>query len=341
MIIGMTYDLKDDYLRQGLSCEQAAEFDSEVTIAGIQGVLEGLGHTVDRIGNVAALVSRLAAGHRWDLVFNIAEGLHGLGREAQVPALLDAWSIPYTFSGPELMALTLHKGRTNAVVRSLGVPTADYAVVTRLADLDAVSLPFPLFAKPVAEGTSKGISDRSVVRDAHALRELCADLLAAFGQPVLVETYLPGREFTVGLLGSGEDSRVAGVIEVRAVGQGDVSAYTYENKQDWTRRVAYELVDDEAAMGAARLALNAWRSLGCLDAGRIDVRLDAQGGPRFIEVNPLPGLNPESSDLPILWRLGGRSYDALIREILHSALSRVSGAGGVEGAAEVAAEVAA
>ncbi|MUM76457.1 D-alanine--D-alanine ligase [Pseudodesulfovibrio sp. F-1] len=341
MNIGMTYDLKDDYLRQGLSCEQAAEFDSEVTIAGIQGALEDLGHTVDRIGNVTALVSRLAAGHRWDLVFNIAEGLHGLGREAQVPALLDAWSIPYTFSGPELMALTLHKGRTNAVARSLGVPTADYAVVARPADLDAVSLPFPLFAKPVAEGTSKGISDRSLVRDAAALREVCTDLLTTFRQPVLVETYLPGREFTVGLLGSGDHSRVAGVIEVRAVGQGDASAYTYENKQDWTRRVAYELVDDEAAMGAARLALHAWRVLGCLDAGRIDVRLDSDDAPRFIEVNPLPGLNPESSDLPILWRLGGRTYDALIREILLSALDRVRRAENAGEAPGMAAGVAA
>ncbi|ADU63710.1 MAG: D-alanine--D-alanine ligase [Pseudodesulfovibrio sp.] len=322
MNIGMTYDLKDDYLKEGLSCEEAAEFDSEVTIAGIERVLTGLGHAVDRIGNISALVARLAAGDRWDMVFNIAEGLHGLGREAQVPALLDAWSIPYSFSGPELMALTLHKGWTNAVVRSLGVATADFAVVTRIEDVDSMSLPFPLFVKPVAEGTSKGITERSLVRDPAALREVCADLLTTFRQPALVETYLPGREFTVGLLGSGDESRVAGVIEVRAVGKGDATAYTYENKQDWTRRVAYELVDDEVAMAAASLALKAWRGLGCLDAGRIDVRLGADGAPRFIEVNPLPGLNPESSDLPILWRLGGKSYDALIREIFHSAARR-------------------
>lgn len=322
MNIGMTYDLKDDYLKEGLSCEEAAEFDSEVTIAGIERVLAGLGHAVDRIGTISALVARLAAGERWDMVFNIAEGLHGLGREAQVPALLDAWSIPYTFSGPELMALTLHKGRTNAVVRSLGVATADFTLVSRIEDVDTVSLPYPLFVKPVAEGTSKGITERSLVRDAAALREVCAELLTAFRQPALVETYLPGREFTIGLLGSGDESRVAGVIEVRAVGKGDATAYTYENKQDWTRRVAYELVDDEVAMAAASLALRAWRGLGCLDAGRIDVRLGADGAPRFIEVNPLPGLNPESSDLPILWRLGGKSYDALIKEIFHSAARR-------------------
>jgi D-alanine-D-alanine ligase len=332
MNIGMTYDLKDDYLKQGLSCEEAAEFDSEVTIAGIEAVLTGLGHTVDRVGNITALVSRLATGHRWDMVFNIAEGLRGLGREAQVPALLDAWAIPYTFSGPEMMALTLHKGMTNAVVRSMGVATADYAVVSRPEDIDSVDMPFPLFAKPVAEGTSKGISSRSVLHNEAELREVCTDLLAAFRQPVLVETYLPGREFTVGLLGSGDRSRVAGVIEVTAVGGGDATAYTYDNKQDWTRRVAYALVDDETARASAALALSAWRRLGCLDAGRVDVRLGADGAPRFIEVNPLPGLNPESSDLPILWRLGGGSYEALITEIFHSAVRRMSTNGGCKDA---------
>ena len=334
MKIGMTYDLKSDYLKQGLSCEEAAEFDSEVTIAGIESVLKGLGHTVDRIGNIAALVARLASGETWDMVFNIAEGLKGLGREAQVPALLDAWGIPYTFSGPELMSLTLHKGMTNAVVRSLGVATADYALVKNEEDIAQVTLPFPLFAKPVAEGTSKGISDRSLVHNRQELREVCMDLLRTFSQPVLVETYLPGREFTVGIVGSGPESLIAGIIEVSAVGKGDASAYTYENKQDWTKRVVYELVDDEVAMAAGSLALKAWRGLGCLDAGRIDVRLDSDGAPRFIEVNPLPGLNPESSDLPILWRLSGKKYEKLIDGIFRSAARRAVQNNGSWGDAE-------
>ncbi|MBI9078801.1 MAG: D-alanine--D-alanine ligase [Pseudodesulfovibrio sp.] len=322
MNIGMTYDLKDDYLKQGLSHEEAAEFDSEVTIFGIESALQSLGHTVDRIGNVTALVSRLAAGDAWDMVFNLAEGLRGLGREAQVPALLDAWGIPYTFSGPDLMCLTLHKGMTNSVVRSLGVATADFVLIKRVEDVELVTLPFPLFVKPVAEGTSKGISSRSLVSSKEELSAMCVELLAIFKQPVLVETYLSGREFTVGIVGSGDESRIAGIIEVQAVGGGDVSAYTYENKQDWTKRVSYELVDDEAAMACGVLALKAWRGLGCLDAGRIDVRLDHHSRPCFIEVNPLPGLNPESSDLPILWRLGGGEYKALIQGIFHSAVRR-------------------
>ena len=323
MRIGITYDLKDDYLKRGFSAEEAAEFDSEVTIAGIEASLHSADQTTDRIGCITDLVARLAAGDTWDMVFNIAEGYRGLGREAQVPALLDAWGIPYTFSGPELMGLTLHKGMTNAVVRSLGVATADFAVVRNVEEIDTVDLPFPLFAKPVAEGTSKGISSRSLVNNRKELRAICEELLVAFRQPVLVETYLPGREFTVGILGSGKESRSAGIIEVTAVNKGDATAYTYENKQAWRERVAYELVDDEAAMAAAALALKAWRGLGCLDAGRIDVRLDRTGQPRFIEVNPLPGLNPESSDLPILWGLGGYKYEDLIKKIFRSAASRL------------------
>ncbi|WP_250645505.1 D-alanine--D-alanine ligase family protein [Salidesulfovibrio onnuriiensis] len=323
MKIGMTYDLKDDYLKLGMSPEEAAEFDSEVTVEGIRKALEGLGHKVVRIGNIAALTSRLADGETWDMVFNIAEGRRGLGREAQVPALLDAYDIPYTFSGPDLMALTLNKGFTNAVVRSLGLATADFTVVRSLEDVEEVGLGFPLFAKPVAEGTSKGISSRSLTRNHDELRATCGDLLARFRQPVLVETFLPGREFTVGILGSGDEARIAGVLEVLATEKGDASAYTYENKQDWKKRVRYELVDDFAAMSSARLALRAWKGLGCLDGGRIDVRLDREGMPTFIEVNPLPGLNPESSDLPILWRQAGHRYEELIGAIFRSAAARL------------------
>lgn len=322
MIIGLTYDLKSDYLREGWAPEDAAEFDSEITIEAIESALAGMGHEVRRIGNIRALVARLAAGERWDMVFNIAEGAFGLGREAQVPALLDAWRIPYTFSGPEVMALTLHKGMTNAVARSKGVRTADFAVVSELGELGGVALPFPLFCKPVAEGTSKGITEKSLVRTPEELRETCAWLLERFRQPVLVETFLPGREFTVGILGSGDEARAIGVIEVLAREGGDVSAYTYDNKQDWEARVEYVLRDDADARAAGELAVCAWRALGCLDGGRIDVRLDAAGRPTFIEVNPLAGLNPVTSDLPILCGKVGFPYDELIRSIARSALRR-------------------
>lgn len=327
MRIGMTYDLKDEYLAAGFTADEVAELDSPVTVEAIASALVSQGHTVERIGSIGSLVRALSEGRRWDLVFNIAEGMNGLGREAQVPALLDAWGIPYTFSGPELLALTLHKGWTNAVVRAHGVPTADFWIVNDPGTVEEIDLPFPLFVKPVAEGSSKGISARSLVRSRKELREICAHVLSTYRQPALVETYLPGREFTVGLLGSGRAARVLGVMEVLSTEDGDHSAYTYANKQEWRDRVRYDVVGDDKALQAADVALAAWQALGCLDAGRVDVRLDAQGRARFIEVNPLAGLNPESSDLPILCHKIGLEYDMLIAQIVESAAQRAKARG--------------
>lgn len=327
MRIGMTYDLKDEYLAAGFTADEVAELDSPVTVEAIARALVSQGHAVERIGSIGSLVRALTDGRRWDLVFNIAEGMNGLGREAQVPALLDAWGIPYTFSGPELLALTLHKGWTNAVVHAHGVSTADFWIVNDSGTVEEIDLPFPLFVKPVAEGSSKGISARSLVRSRKELREICAHVLTTYRQPALVETYLPGREFTVGLLGSGRAARVLGVMEVLSTEDGDRSAYTYANKQEWRDRVRYDVVGDDKALQAADVALAAWQALGCLDAGRVDVRLDAQGRARFIEVNPLAGLNPESSDLPILCHKIGLEYDMLIAQIVESAAQRAKARG--------------
>jgi len=159
--IGITYDLRDDYLAEGYSAEETLEFDRADTIDAIEQTLQYLGYPTVRIGNIKSLIKRLAAGDRWDMVFNIAEGLEGLGREAQVPALLDAYKIPYTFSDPLILSLTLHKGMTKHVIRDLRIPTPDFVVIEKKGDIDKIALPFPLFAKPVAEGTSKGITAAS------------------------------------------------------------------------------------------------------------------------------------------------------------------------------------
>ena len=322
MLVGMTYDLQQEYLDRGYGKDEVAELDSPVTVEAIRQALLSQGHEVELVGGVMPLARALTDGRRWDMVFNFAEGMRGLAREAQVPALLDAWDIPYTFSGPEVLALSLHKGWTNAVLRAHGVPTADFRIVSSVEEVDAIDLPFPLFVKPVAEGSSKGVSDKSLVKDRQELRDICAHVLKTFRQPALVETFLPGREFTVGILGSGHKCRVLGVMEVLATARGDACAYTYANKQEWRERALYELADDERAAQAAEVARAAWQALGCLDAGRIDVRLDAQGQPRFIEVNPLAGLNPESSDLPILCGKIGMGYDELIASIMDSATAR-------------------
>jgi D-alanine-D-alanine ligase len=328
MKIGITYDLREDYLAEGYSEEETAEFDHPLTIAAIEGALGELGYTTERIGHIRALASRLVAGKRWDLVFNIAEGLRGFGREAQVPALLDAYDIPYTFSDPLVLALTLHKGLTKRVIRDLGIPTPDFAVVETTDEVAALALPFPLFAKPVAEGTGKGVTAASRIDDAAALERICRTLLETYRQPVLVETYLPGREFTVGIIGTGARARVPGVMEVHFTAKAEAGGYSYLNKEDWHGRIEYRLADDDMARQAAATALAAWRGLGCRDGGRIDLRADAAGRPQFIEVNPLAGIRPDHSDLPILCALAGLPYRDLIAGIMDSARRRLAGGNG-------------
>ncbi len=325
MKIGLTYDLRHDYLAEGYSEEETAEFDRPDTIESIASALQVLGYKTDRIGSGKQLIGRLAQGERWDLVFNVAEGLHGAAREAQVPAILDLFQIPYTFSDPLAMTLTLHKNLAKTLVRQWGLPTADFALVERLEDVDKVDLPLPLFVKPVAEGTSKGISAVSKIADRQGLRPICRDLLAQFRQPVLVERYLPGREFTVGMAGTGQRAEVLGTIEVVLHPHAEADVYSYRNKEECENLVHYKLVhrqSDQQVRRSEEIALNVWRILGCRDAGRIDLRCDAHGQPNFIEANPLPGLHPRHSDLPILCTLLGISYVALIERIVQSAQER-------------------
>lgn len=323
MNVGLVYDLRSEYLAEGYSEEETAEFDKEDTIEALRLGLETLGFEVEAIGSAKSLVAALAKGRRWDLVFNIAEGLHGPGREALVPALLDAYQIPYTFSDPLVMALCLDKAACKRQVRDLGLPTPDFALVRTEKDVAGVRLPYPVFAKPVAEGTGKGICAASKATDRKELTAVCRALLKRFKQPVLVEEYLPGREFTVGIAGTGELARPLGVMEVALSRQAEPGAYSYSNKANFETLVEYLPVDGPEAAEAAQLALDVWRGLHCRDGGRVDIRLDASGRANFLEVNPLAGLNPKISDLPILCSMNGVSYQDLLRMIVQSALERL------------------
>jgi D-alanine-D-alanine ligase len=323
MKIGITYDLKEDYLREGYSGEDAAEFDGVETISAIESSLRSLGHSTDRVGHVRSLAGRLVQGDRWDLVFNIAEGQRGFGREAQVPALLDAFEIPYTFSDPLVLSVTLHKGVTKRIVRDLGIPTPYFVVVESLSDVAGIDHPFPLFMKPVAEGTSKGISKTSKVWNRTELLSGCRKLLERFRQPVLVEAFLPGREFTVGIIGTGSDATSLGAAEILLQPDAEPEIYSFANKENYKTRVRYRLADDLVAATATGMALSAWKGLGCRDGGRVDFRCDGEGRVNFLEVNPLAGLHPEHSDLVILSRMKGIPYTALIESIVASAVQRV------------------
>lgn len=334
MKIGVVYDLREDYLALGYDEAETAEFDRPDTIEAIEQALQTLGYQTDRIGNLMSLAQRLVAGDRWDVVFNIAEGLRGFGREAQVPALLEAYGVPYTFSDPLVMSLTLHKGLTKRVIRDAGVPTPDFLVVEDAGQAEPLRFDPPYFVKPVAEGTGKGITAASIIRRREELRPRCAELIEVYRQPVLVEEFLPGREFTVGLIGTGMDSAVLGSIELHLRDAAEPLVYSYENKENCEELVEYRLADaavDGAVRAAEAIALQAWRVLGCRDAGRIDIRCDALGNPQFMEVNPLAGLHPEHSDLPIICSRIGMSYQMLIEKIMASARRRITSQRSSEG----------
>ena len=323
MNVGITYDLKVDYIKEGYTEEEVLEFDKPETIDGIENALIELGYKTTRIGNIRSLVSRLSNGERWDIVFNIAEGLNGIGREAEVPAILEAYNIPYTFSDPLVLSLSLHKAMAKRVIRDAGILTPDFCLVESMGELKTFDLTFPVFAKPVAEGTSKGINKDSKINNKRELEKIVKEMLLKYSQPVIIEEFLPGREFTVGIIGTGAEAKAIGALEILLNNNAEADIYSHMNKALYEDRVEYQVASDESAKGAIELALKVWRVLGARDAGRVDVRIDRDGNPSFIEVNPLAGLNPDHSDLPILCSLVGIKYVELIDNIIKSALKRV------------------
>jgi D-alanine-D-alanine ligase len=321
--IGLCYDSKEEYLAAGYSKLEVAEFDDEGVIAGLEETLSGLGHRVERVGRGRALAARLVAGNRWDLVFNVTEGLRGRAREAQVPALCELFEQPYTFSDPVTCGLTLDKSLAKRVVRDAGLPTPGFIVVRSLTDIESGLNGSPMFVKPLAEGSSKGVGAYSIVNNRKQLLKTCARLLPDFPAGLLVEELLPGREVTVGIVGNGPRARVVAVMEVVWTERSEVNAYTQLNKDEYLDRMEYRLVSGEPlAEEAAQLALSVVEALECRDAARVDLRCDASGRLQFLEVNPLPGLHPVRSDLPIMARLAGIAYDDLLGAIVNAAKER-------------------
>ena len=247
MRIALVYDLRDDYRALGFSEEEIAEFDNIDTIDQLDGALRALHCEVVRVGRGQVLAARLAAGERFDLVFTIAEGLKGRSREAQVPALCELFDQPYLLSDPLTSAVALDKAVAKRLVRDAGVPTPAFMV----ANLDASELAgwseFPAFVKPIAEGTGKGCESASVVNTSQELAAAAAKLLARYRQPVLVETYLPGREFTVGIVGNGEDAAVLGVCEILLKEDAEANIYSLHNKELCEELVIYQRADDDEA----------------------------------------------------------------------------------------------
>jgi len=321
MRIALVYDLRDDYRALGFSEEAVAEFDSVETIDWLAAALEALGCEPVRVGRGQALAARLVAGERYDLVFSIAEGVKGRSREAQVPALCELFDQPYLFSDPLTLAVSLDKAMAKRLVRDAGVPTPDFAVVGTADDVAGWDA-FPAFVKPLAEGTGKGCEAGSLVHDRHGLEQAVARITGRFQQPAFVERFLSGREFTVGIVGNGTQTRVLGVCEILLKADAEANIYSLHNKELCEDLVTYTRADDAEALLAGIHALAAYKALDCRDAGRIDFRSDENGNPYFLEANPLAGLHPGHSDLPILAAQNGIAFVALIGMILDAGLAR-------------------
>lgn len=322
--VGLTYNLKRVVPKHASDDDSEAEYDSATTIDALARAIAGDGHQVVRLEATRDIVRRLPDA-AVDVVFNLAEGLAGRGREATIPAILEHLGIPFSGSDAATMALALDKAAAKAVVAQAGVPTPR-AVVVSSADQDLGALRFPVIVKPNAEGSSKGVSPRSVVEELAELRRELATQLGRYRQPILVEEFLPGREFTVGVLGDAHEPRVLPPMEIVFVEPDSKHpVYAFGDKLDWTRKIRYDApakVDAALAAEIERVALGAWRALHCRDVARFDLRCDADGRVCFIEVNTLPGMTPAWSDLCMIAEAAGLTYPALVSAVLAPALAR-------------------
>ncbi|KAE8154679.1 hypothetical protein BDV25DRAFT_126347 [Aspergillus avenaceus] len=360
--IALVYELRSAYRALGYTETQCKKFVVGSAAEFIAGALREHGHEVVLIPDHKSLISRLVAGEgeTWDMVFNTTEGVYGMAREAQVPALLETFQIPFTFSNAATMALCLDKAKTKMVLEYYGVPTAPFAVIqpSREKNLTpervqtllqrsphAKSLNYPLFAKPVAEGSSDGIVGSNKANDPVELCDIIAKTCAASPTcpDVIIESFLPGKEYTIAIMGTGDDAWVLGADEFiwREANPGAVVVNGLDGSSDPLLPFMTKNCKVSIALGggqgvaqvkadmarpevqrACQVALDAWKVLGCYDCGRVDVRLDSTCVPCVMEINPLAGLHPQKSELAAIARNQGLAYDDLMEMIVQIALKR-------------------
>jgi D-alanine-D-alanine ligase len=322
--VGLTFNLKRVKPQPSGDNDQEAEYDSRDTIDALREAIASFGHEVVELEATAELPLVLS-NSRVDVVFNLAEGIRGRNREAAVPALLEHLGIPYSGSDAAALCLCLDKVLAKKLVHQAGVLTSAHVQMSGPKDPLPKGWRFPAVVKPVAEGSSKGVLPTSVAHNEAELRELVQGVVTRYQQPALVEEYLPGREFTVGLLGE-ERPRVLPPMEiVFNPAAGQFPLYTLEHKLAWVDAVRYEVpakIEPKLLKELERAARAAFKALGCRDVARIDFRLDVEGRPSFIECNPLPGLSPGWSDLCLIASAAGIEYHSLVGEILAPAIRR-------------------
>jgi D-alanine-D-alanine ligase len=327
MRIGLSYDLKETFLSsQGQPEDALEEYDSAETVDALKRAIEAQGHSVVKLGGGKQFLHNILQ-EKVDFVFNISEGLGSYrGREAQVPSVLEMLDIPYSGADPQCLAVCLDKALTKKIVSLEGVKTPRWRTVgpPDFESADWNAWRYPAFVKPVWEGSSKGIRLKSLVRDSKQMQSLVGELLQRYHQPVLVEEFISGEEVTVGLVGNGPPKLVGVMRVVPRQKQADF-VYSLEVKRDYEKLVDYECPARLPAQTLQQIrtdSLKSFEVLGCRDFARVDFRVDGEGVPYFLEINPLAGLNPKSSDLVIMAGLIGIGYDMLIGSILESALKR-------------------
>jgi D-alanine-D-alanine ligase len=311
------------------------EWDDPATIAAVAKALGALGEVIHLEAD-QDFPQRLLD-YRPDFVFNIAEGLFGPNRESHVPAICEFLGVPCHASDPLTLGLCLHKARTKEILERNGVPTAAFRLARSVADARATRLPFPLFVKPAFEGSGKGVTSKSVCRNRPELVAQVEYLLATYREPVLMETYLPGREFTVAILGNGEEARCLPIVGMQfdTLPAGAPPIYGYEAKWVWdTPECPLDIfecpanIPETLAEQVRTAALGAYTALECRDWCRVDLRCDAAGRPMVVELNPLPGILPDPRDnscFPKAAAAAGMSYDELICAVADIAWRRISG----------------
>jgi len=334
MNVALTYNVR--HVKPDVNNPQylkEAEFDEPETIDGIMDAIKSLGHNVIGIEADENVFEKLKKEKsNIDIVFNIAEGMNGADREAQLPAILEMLQIPYTGPKPLGYAVGLNKSVAKEILAYYHVPTPHWMTVHKLDYLEDNQFKyFPAIAKPLGEGSSKGIRARNLVSNPKELRNIVKELLEEFDQPVLIEEYLPGREFTVAVIG--QPARVLPIIEIifDALPPGMPAfdhyeaKWVYDNPEAPDPLICPAKIEPELKEKIENLVIKSFHALEMKDWARFDVRLDKNGTPNFIEVNCPPGIIPDpkqNSRFPRAARAGGLEYAQMIGEILKSACIR-------------------
>lgn len=325
--IGITYDLKSDW--QGSlqdPVDASAELDGHKTIECIKAALESAGHQVVLIGGARQLIALVAGENlKVDLVFNISEGFHGRNRESQVPAILDLYQIPFVGADALTLGVTLDKVFAKKCFIADGIPTARYfkaAMGDNLSKLNTIG--FPLFVKTLHEGTSKGITQKSRVENLEELQEQVEYINKNYKQPALVEEFIKGTEFTVGVIGNNPPQAMP-VVQYAIAGQTSLGNefYSYRHvAEKLVEHICPAPIDEKLANRLQELAVQAYQSVDCRDFGRVDFRVDEAGNPYVLEINPLPNLSPD--DVFVLFgKVLNIPYNQIINKILDESMMRL------------------